>query len=184
MTNHPLATRTHSSQSTKDPDDGKICRRKRNAALASVRKIKHFIEIRRKTLHAFGTAAPLVFPAVSGKPTAKGRFDYSTERQRIPFHGPIPAAQYWIQPSQLWENNWFKSALHSPRAAWGNFRITIHPYPHTQTHGLGGFFIHGGAAAGSAGCIDLVHYIDRFVERLKQELGGLPECYVPLTVQY
>lgn len=137
-----------------------------------------------KTLHAFGTKASLVFPAASGKPNGRGHFDYSTERQRIPFHGPIPAGQYWIQPSQLWENNWIKSALHSPRGAWGNFRLTIHPYPHTQTHGRGGFFIHGGAVAGSAGCIDLVQYIDRFVERLKQELGGLPECYVILTVQY
>jgi hypothetical protein len=33
-----------------------------------------------KTLHAFGTTAPLVFPAVSGKPTANGQFDYSTIR--------------------------------------------------------------------------------------------------------
>lgn len=137
-----------------------------------------------KTLQAFGTKASLVFPAVSGKPSKKGQFEYSSERQRIPFEGPIPAGPYWVQPSQLWENNWLRSATHSPRGAWGNFRLTIHPYPHTETHGRGGFFIHGGAVAGSAGCIDLVQYIDRFVERLKQELGGLPECYIPLTVQY
>lgn len=137
-----------------------------------------------KTLHAIGTKTLLVFPAVSERPNARGQFDYSTERQRIPSQGPIPAGEYWVQPSQLWENNWLKSAFRSPRAAWGNFRLTIHPYPHTQTHGRGGFFIHGGAVAGSAGCIDLVQYIDKFVERLSQELGGLPECYVPLIVQY
>jgi len=84
----------------------------------------------------------------------------------------------------MWENNWFKSALLSPRGAWGNFRLTIHPYPATVTHGRGGFFIHGGTVPGSAGCIDLVAEMDRFVEHLKQELGGLPECYIQLTVRY
>ena len=64
-----------------------------------------------KTLYAFGTKASLVFPAASGKPDARGHFDYSIERQRIPFHGPIPAGQYWIQPSQLWENNWRRYAF-------------------------------------------------------------------------
>lgn len=137
-----------------------------------------------RTLRAFGAKEAMLFPAVSGKRTEKGLFDYSTQRQRIAYQGPIPAGEYWIQPSQLWENNWFKSALRSPRGAWGNFRLTIHPFPSTQTHGRGGFFIHGGAVPGSAGCIDLVTHIDKFVERLKQELGGLPECYIPLTVRY
>lgn len=137
-----------------------------------------------KTLRATGTKHLLVLPAVSGKRNDKGLFDYSRERQKIPFQGPIPAGEYWVQPSQMWENNWFKSMLRAPRGAWGNFRLTIHPYPGTITHGRGGFFIHGGAVAGSAGCIDLVGHIDKFVKRLKQELGGLPECYIPLTVQY
>jgi hypothetical protein len=137
-----------------------------------------------KTLKAFGTKTPLVFPAVSGKPNARGQFGYSTERQRMRSQGPIPAGQYWVQPSQLWENNWVKNLVTAPRGAWGNFRLTIHPYPLTETHDRGGFFIHGGSSAGSAGCIDLTHYIDKFVERLTQELGGRPECYIPLTVQY
>lgn len=137
-----------------------------------------------RTLRAVGTKTPLLFQAVSGQPDDKGRFNYSAERQRVRNQGPIPAGRYWIQPSQLWENNLFKSVLRSPRGAWGNFRITIHPYPSTQTHGRGGFFIHGGTAPGSAGCIDLVRNIDLFVKRLKQELGGLPECYIPLIVQY
>lgn len=137
-----------------------------------------------KTLWASGSTSPMLFHAVSGKPNAKGVFEYSTDRQKIPFQGPIPAGQYWVQPLQLWENNWLKSALHSPRGAWGNYRLTIHPYPGTQTYGRGGFFIHGGTAAGSAGCIDLILSIDRFVDQLKKELGGLPECYIPLTVRY
>lgn len=84
----------------------------------------------------------------------------------------------------MWENNRFKSLVRTPRSAWGNFRLTIHPYPSTQTHGRGGFFIHGGSVPGSAGCIDLMVNIDKFVERLKDELEGLPECYIPLTVRY
>jgi len=135
-------------------------------------------------LRATGTKAALVFHAVSGKPNEKGEFDYSTERQKIAYKGPIPAGEYWVQPSQMWQNNWFKSIVRTPRSAWGNFRLTIHPYPNTQTYGRGGFFIHGGAAPGSAGCIDLTVNIDSFVEKLTKELEGLPECYIPLTVRY
>ena len=66
----------------------------------------------------------------------------------------------------------------------GNFRLTIHPYPSTVTHGRGRFFTHGGSNPGSAGCIDLTVYMDKFVENLKQELEGLPECYVALNADY
>jgi hypothetical protein len=135
-------------------------------------------------LRAMGTRSGMLFPAVSGKPNEKGQFDYSTERQKIPYKGPIPEGEYWIQPSQMWENNWLKSIIRTPRSAWGNFRLTIHPYPKTITHGRGGFFIHGGTIPGSAGCIDLTKHIDNFVEQLKKELEGLPECYIPLTVRY
>lgn len=121
------------------------------------------------------------FPAVSGSRNDKGLFDYSVERQKVPFKGPIPEGDYWIQPSQMWENGLFKRGS---RIAWGNFRLTIHPYPATATHGRGGFFIHGGSNPGSAGCIDLTMYMDKFVEKLKQELEGLPECYVALNVDY
>lgn len=137
-----------------------------------------------KVLEAAGAVGGISFPAASGKPDEKGNFDYSPQRQTVPYKGPIPEGEYWIQPSQLWENNWIKSVIRTPRSAWGNYRITIHPYPTTQTHGRGGFFIHGGNTAGSAGCIDLTVHMDKFVERLKKELGGLPECFIPLTVSY
>lgn len=73
-----------------------------------------------KTLRASGSKLPIFFHAVSGKPDTKGLFEYSTEKQKIPFQGPIPAGEYWVQPSQLWENNWFKNALNSSRNAWSN----------------------------------------------------------------
>ena len=135
-------------------------------------------------LVASGSKAMMNYPAVSGKPVGRSEFDYSSERQTIRFQGPIPEGSYWIQPSQLWSNNWLKNRLSSPRSAWGNFRITIHPFPNTETHGRGGFFIHGGSIPGSAGCIDLTAHMDRFIQDLSNELGGMPECYIPLTVKY
>ncbi|TVT47311.1 MAG: DUF2778 domain-containing protein [Denitromonas halophila] len=137
-----------------------------------------------KHLRATGTRQAFTFPAASGKPDASGRFDYSATRQQIPYKGPIPAGKYWIQPSQMWENNWLKSLIRTPRSAWGNYRVTIHPFPGTETYGRGGFFIHGGSTLGSAGCIDLTLNMDRFVASLKRELDGLPECYIQLTVRY
>jgi hypothetical protein len=38
-------------------------------------------------------------PAVSGRPLADGSFDYSIERQKIGFTGPIPAGKYYINPN-------------------------------------------------------------------------------------
>lgn len=122
------------------------------------------------------------YPAVSGQPKATGEFDYSDERQKIPNVGPIPEGEYWIDPSQMWDNAWYR--FNSPASAWGNHRITIRPYPHTKTHGRGGFFMHGGAVPGSVGCIDLTVGMDTFAHDLKQRLNGLPQCYIPLTVQY
>jgi hypothetical protein len=71
------------------------------------------------------------FPAVSGRSNA-GKFDYSLDRQKIPNQGPIPAGEYWIQPSELQENAWYR--LRNPRASWGDYWITIHPYPNTETY--------------------------------------------------
>lgn len=136
------------------------------------------------TLSATGTRGAFVFPAASGARDERGKFDYSATRQKVPFKGPIPEGDYWVQPSQMWENNWFKSLVRTPRSAWGNYRLTIHPHSGTQTYGRGGFFIHGGTVPGSAGCIDLTVNIDRFVEQLTRELEGLPECYIPLVVRY
>jgi hypothetical protein len=121
------------------------------------------------------------FAAVSGR-FVRGRFDYSPESQRLSHQGPIPEGEYWIQPSELQDNAWFR--FKNPRAAWGDHWITIHPFPTTNTHGRGGFFIHGGASPGSAGCIDLSINMNKFIEALKRELGGRPKCHIPLFVRY
>lgn len=90
--------------------------------------------------------------------------------------------EYWVQPSELQDNAWYR--IRNPSSAWGRHWITIHPYPSTKTHGRGGFFIHGGATPGSAGCIDLSVHMSFFVQALRKELDGKPECYIPLTVGY
>ena len=121
------------------------------------------------------------YAAVSGRPTASGLFDNSQARQHESREGPIPAGRYWIQPSQMWTNHWYNLA---PRAAWGNHRITIHVFPGTDTYGRGGFFIHGGTHAGSAGCINLHGGMEDLFRTLKATTAKSPDCYIPLTVEY
>lgn len=121
------------------------------------------------------------YAAVSGRTDSRGKFDYSSMRQREEGVGPIPPGQYWIDPTQMWENHWYNLA---PRAAWGDHRITIHVYPGTQTFRRGGFFIHGGTHAGSAGCINLHAGMETFVRDLNEAATPSPDCYIPLTVRY
>lgn len=121
------------------------------------------------------------YAAVSGRQTPTGGFDYSAARQRESGNGPIPQGQYWIQPSQLWTNRWYSLAS---RAAWGRHRITIHVFPGTQTYNRGGFFIHGGTHAGSAGCINLHGRMEDLLDTLNTITASSPDCYIPLTVKY
>jgi len=118
--------------------------------------------------------------AVSGTPNSHGNFDYSPAGQRMRNAGPIPAGVYWIRPDELWENAWYKRA---PTSAWGDYRITIHPFTTTTTFGRGGFFIHGGSVRGSIGCIDLTINMNTFALDLIRE-SGLRECQIHLTVDY
>ncbi|MCI0590138.1 MAG: DUF2778 domain-containing protein [Gammaproteobacteria bacterium] len=127
-----------------------------------------------------GGSETYIYSAVSGRPQ-NGKFDYSGEAQRQVRRGPIPEGTYWIKPDEMWENAWYKSGS---RDSWGNYRITIHPFLTTETFGRGGFFIHGGAVPGSAGCIDLTSDMDRFVSDLRRELGGRETCQIHLFVVY
>ena len=126
------------------------------------------------------------WPAVSGRSDARGSFDNSAARQRQKGEGPIPADFYWIDPAELWERNGWNvfQQFRVPRVSWGDYRITIHVQPGTETHGRGGFFIHGGGTPGSAGCIDLTVNMDAFVRTLREQLNGNTSCYIGLLVQY
>lgn len=121
------------------------------------------------------------YVAVSGSPTDTGGFDYSPARQRENGKVPIPPGQYWIRPSRMGTNHWYNLAS---RAAWGNLRITIHVMPGTNTFGRGGFFVHGGTHAGSAGCINLRGRMEDFVRDLQAATAKCPDCYIRLTVGY
>ncbi|WP_205287716.1 tlde1 domain-containing protein [Luteibacter yeojuensis] len=122
----------------------------------------------------------LCYPAVSGRLTSDG-FRYAVDRQRLSNEGPIPEGVYWVAPAELWSNAWYRPVS---RSAWGNHRLTIHPFPETETHGRGGFFIHGGTTPGSAGCIDLWGHMDRFAKDLKEKVDGRENIYCILTVNY
>lgn len=134
-----------------------------------------------KFLHMFGKSGLYVYWAVSGTPSEDGKFDYSIERQKLSNQGPIPQGEYWINPSELWENAWYRPGSWE---AWGEYRITIHPFPSTETYQRGGFFIHGGTNPGSIGCIDLTVDISRFIKDLREELKDSSGCYIPLSVKY
>jgi hypothetical protein len=120
------------------------------------------------------------YPAVSGRPSG-GKFDYSSGRFGMRSDGPIPPGRYWIKPSEMWSNHWYNLAS---RSAWGDHRITIHVFPGTETYGRGGFFIHGGTHAGSAGCVNLHSRMEDFVRELEAATKDSQDCYVPLTVRY
>jgi hypothetical protein len=123
----------------------------------------------------------VAYHAVSGQPNQNASFDYSLRRQRERGNGPIPAGLYWVYPSELWTNRWFNLGS---RSAWGNYRLAIHVWPGTETYDRGGFFIHGGAVPGSAGCIDLHKAMDAFVADLRDVTKDVRDCYVSLLVQY
>ncbi len=129
------------------------------------------------------------YSAVSGKPE-NGKFIYSVEQQKKANEGPIPRGRYWISPKELWSNTWYKRGS---EAAWGDYRITIHPHSKTETYGRGGFFIHGGSSPGSIGCIDLAYHMNKFINDLRDQLETSSghrgtkrqsNCYIDLQVVY
>jgi type VI secretion system (T6SS) effector TldE1-like protein len=118
-------------------------------------------------------------------------FYYAKEQQRKADVGPIPEGDYWIRPDQV-------APVGFARDSWGNYRITIHYFPKTETFGRGGFFIHGGKTFGSRGCIDLAQYMDMFINKLRELffnvevpdpgggglIQGFQNCHIPLSVKY
>jgi hypothetical protein len=117
-----------------------------------------------RTLTMRGAGGVRVWSGVSGQ-RADGIFDYSPSRQRIHNEGPIPEGVYWLDPAQLvhlQDRFWYFVY----ERGWGTHRITVHPFDTTRTFGRGGFFIHGGTVAGSAGCIDLTSQMEEFARLL------------------
>ena len=147
-----------------------------------------FAQCSKLSLHFDGTKLEMKggskdysYPAASGKADNDGKFDYSSARQKLRREGPIPEGTYWIRPDEMWENARYK--FWASTDSWGNYRIAIHPFTTTVTHGRGGFFIHGGKVLGSIGCIDLTSHMNSFASDLIREAGPR-KCQIHLTVKY
>ena len=158
----------------------------------------------------------IAFQAVSGRPQKVGDkyyFTYEKERQMLKSERPIPEGEYYITPLsenindgvQEWDNltNIDKLLAYTGRGKWGGriydwgtIRIPIQPKIVTLTDSKGqlitrnNFFIHGGAEAGSAGCVDLwdknelffekfLHYVEKYKEEILNNQGK-----IPLIVKY
>ncbi|MFM9881277.1 MAG: RHS repeat-associated core domain-containing protein [Burkholderiaceae bacterium] len=65
--------------------------------------------------------------------------------------GPIPPGTYALDPKNITPNG--PNTLLS--GDWGALRVSLTPTGDTNTFGRSGFYVHGGFAPGSAGCIDL-----------------------------
>lgn len=58
--------------------------------------------------------------------------------------------------------------------AWGDHRVALKPADGTNTYGRSGFFIHGGAIPGSAGCIDLTSANKDFFSAVERTIDKIP----------
>jgi hypothetical protein len=109
--------------------------------------------------------------AVSGRP------GYQTkEHQSTSDYGPLPEGHWLVKQSGyqkisledavvgmssvvgLKRGKWPGSVI-----AWGAHRVWLHPFAGTNTFNRKNFSIHGGWAAGSAGCIDMTSSISEFI---------------------
>ena len=117
---------------------------------------------------------------IGTRSTYNYHFDYSKEHQKIRNVGPTPEGSYYILVNEK-RTKWNSVRTHILKhAGWGDYGWSLHPEPRTETYGRSGFFIHGGSEWGSAGCIDLTNGD----AELSTFLGGLCNCYIPVTVKY
>jgi hypothetical protein len=134
-------------------------------------------------LRATGTKRAFVFPAFSGKPNEDGELTIPLDVRRYPTKAQYPQVSTGFNHPRCGKTIGSKAfvirAQHGETTGLLFIRTRIRR-PMDEVV----FFIHGGSAPGSAGCIDLTANIDRFVERLTKELRGLPKCFISLTVRY
>jgi hypothetical protein len=90
--------------------------------------------------------------ATSGRP---GYINDPTKTD-LAMHGAIPVGSYFMLPSELDDPDpWYDVVRNEFLGDWGDWRISLHPELESNTFGRHGFFLHGGARPGSAGCIDI-----------------------------
>jgi RHS repeat-associated protein len=139
------------------------------------------------------------YDAVSGRAQEDGTFSYTEENQTQKNTGPIPSGLYSINPQEIQKWNdlsmanklvstlGIRGSFQGGTYAWGDERVWINPQSVKVTNPITGedvqrdnFSIHGGAAPGSAGCIDLHRNAPAFFKRLSQSNSS----YIRLNVLY
>jgi RHS repeat-associated protein len=117
---------------------------------------------------------------------SSGRLGSTAADQAKAGYGPIPEGNYAVRPEhiQRWTDlPWYQKALAvigrgewpGGPAVWGYERVPIEGGFLTR----GGFFIHGGSGAATAGCIKVLKNISNFFNYLRAQTGE-----IPLTVNY
>jgi RHS repeat-associated protein len=123
-------------------------------------------------------SSPYQMPASSGRPNCNcGPSDRNS--------GRIPSGDYTIMKNELSYPSYLWDLLRELRGDWGSFRVPLHPGPGTETFGRSGFYLHGGAFPGSAGCIDTGGGIfgNSDTSQLVNDILGDPDGKVPVHVK-
>jgi RHS repeat-associated protein len=93
--------------------------------------------------------APYSVPATSGDPSCSCN-------ETVKNRGPIPVANYYLNVSDLTNPSPIKDIARNWRGGdWGDWRVPLKPTQPERLYGRSGFFLHGGAFPGSAGCVDI-----------------------------
>ena len=119
-------------------------------------------------------------PVTSGRDSCTNRPTCDTK----PNIGPIPSGSYYANANDLTNPGIIGDVLRNFRGDWGDWRIPLNPKKGTNTHGRSGFFLHGGALSGSAGCIDFGGgpFGNGNTDRLLSDLLNDPNGIIPVIV--
>jgi hypothetical protein len=82
------------------------------------------------------------------------------------------------------QNKSFSSDTNISKISWGNYRMRITPTGGQEMYDRSAFYIHGGAIAGSHGCIDLTDEMDDFSKFFGIWTSSTGKKTIPLTVKY
>lgn len=117
----------------------------------------------------------ITIPAVSGRPGT------TPADAGKPSTGPLPPGEYSVDPGGIgyWGPiPWPGTDFTGGHGSWGDARAPLTPKPGTNTHGRGGFMLHGGDDVGSAGCIDVGGNDLLIMDLIKNWSGGRPMTVV------
>jgi len=124
--------------------------------------------------------SPYQMPITSGRDQCTNKPQCAPDRNR----GPIPPGGYVIRLAELSDPGVIHDLIRQFRGDWGDWRVPIHRLPRTNTHDRSGFFLHGGTAGGSAGCVDFGGGVfgTALTDQLRTDLLNDPDGVVPFYV--